>query len=274
VTGGGRAGWRVDYGEAGVRTRQTWGLAIGLVAGCAAASLAQDAPLPREGPAPAPPPRQATEAREPGRPRSFEVTAAVVGLAPTALGSSAATFTPNGGSTPYTLFDATGELRAAAALEAHAAYNLTRTLAVEGGATYGRPVVGFTIANDAAGAPGFTAAGETLSQVFVDASLVGFMPRLAFAGGRARPFLEAGAGYLRQLHGQAGPFAAAYATDTGQAYHAGAGVKYFFRTRPVGAVRAFGLRVDGRCYLSRGGFTFGAATPRSLAVGAGLVLAF
>lgn len=242
--------------------KRTWCLAV-LWAGWAASGLAQD------GRSVATQPEQA-----PGRARSFEVTVAALWLTPSALGSSAATLTSNPGGAPYTLFEASGELRTTSGLEARVGYHVTRTIAVEGGVTYSRPAVGFTIASDAEGAAGFTATGELLSQLVVDARLLGYLPALAFADGRARPFLEAGAGYLLQLHGQSSVISPYYATDRGQVYHAGGGLVYFFRTRREGTLKALGLRVDGRLYLTRGGFTFGAVTPRQGALGAGLLLAF
>jgi hypothetical protein len=198
----------------------------------------------------------------------------VIWLAPASLGSSAANLTSSGGGTPYTLFSSSADMQTTAGLEARASYNVTKTIAVEGGITYSRPGVSFTIANDTEGAAGFTSTGEAISQFFVDASVVGYVPRFAFARGRARPFVEGGAGYLRQLHGQSTATSGYYATDSGQVYHAGGGVKYFFRTRPTGTVRGLGLRFDARVYFWKGAYSFDGRSPKTFAAGAGFVVAF
>lgn len=213
--------------------------------------------------------------RAPERPGSFEVTALALVFAPSSLGSSNATLTSNDAAgSPYTLFATTGQLRAAVGLEARVGYELTQALAVEGGVTYSRQGVDFTVANDAEGAPGFTAPGETLSQFFVEASLVAHLTRYRFAGGRARPFVEAGAGYLRELHGQTS-VASTYAfAASGKVLHAGGGVKYFFSPRPSGRIKAYGLRFDARVYVRSGGFTFGGSNPKTFAAGGGLLVAF
>ena len=223
----------------------------------------------------APARRISAATRQPGRARSFELTASVFFLAPSSLGTSSANLTSNDLSgTAYRWFSASGEFRSAPGIEASASYNVTGAIAVEGGLTYSRPVIAFTVANDAEGASGFTAPGETVSQFFFDASLVAYLSRYRFAGGRARPFVEVGAGYLRELHGQASAASGYFALESGQVYHAGAGVKYFFRPRPTGFVKAYGLRFDARFYVRNGGFTFDGSHSKTFAAGGGLVVAF
>ena len=62
----------------------------------------------------------------------------------------------------------------------------------------------------------------------MDASFVVYPSRRGLAGGRLRPFVEFGAGYLRELHGQSGATSGYYAKETGQVYHWAAGARYFF----------------------------------------------
>jgi hypothetical protein len=219
--------------------------------------------------------RSAAPSRQPGRAGSFEVTASVMWLGPSSIGSSNANLTSNDtAGTAYPLFTASGDVRSSAGIEARASYNVTRRFAVEGGLTYSRPVISFTIANDAEGAAGFTASGETTSQFFFDASLVAYLSRSGFAGGRARPFIEAGAGHLRELHGQSSAASGYFTVESGQIYHAGAGVKYFFHPRRSGIVKAFGLRFDARFYARNGGFTFDGRHSRTFVAGGGVVAAF
>jgi hypothetical protein len=217
----------------------------------------------------------APRSREPGRAGSLEFSASALWLAPSSLGSAEADLTANDArGSAYRLFTASGEFGSAAGLEARAAYHLTRMFAVEGGITYSRPTVRVAVANDAEGAAAFDTAGETASQFFVDASLVAYLVRRGGAGTRVRPFLEAGAGYLRELHGQAGATAGYYSKDTGQVYHVGGGARYFFHVARAGVVRAYGVRFDGRYYFRTGGFTFDGSHAKTFTAGAGLVLAF
>ena len=216
-----------------------------------------------------------TARRDPERPGSLQFSFSALWLAASSIGSSDANLTTNDArGSAYRLFSASGRFESTAGLDARVGYQITRLLAVEGGLTYSRPQIGFTIANDAEGAGGFTASGETISQFFADASLVVRPMRTGFAGGRARPFLEFGAGYLRELHGQTGATSAYFDAETGQVYHVGGGLTYFFSTRPSGFVKAYGLRFDGRFYIRNGGFSFDASHPTTVAAGGGLVLAF
>lgn len=222
-----------------------------------------------------PPTPPAAERRDPGRTGAFDLSASVLWLAPSSLGSSDANLIANNtqGSN-YRLFTASGDFQSAVGFEGRAGYHLTRMLAVEGGLTYSRPSVRVTIANDAEGAPGSTMDGETVSQFFLDASLVVYPMRRGPAGGRLRPFIEVGAGYLRELHGQSGATSGYFVKETGQVYHVGGGARYFFHTRPSGFLKAYGLRVDGRYYVRHGGFTFDGSNAKTFTAGAGLVLGF
>ncbi len=184
-----------------------------------------------------------------GRPGSLEVSGGLHWVAPSALGESTATLTPSSGSR-YTYFQASARMGGAAALDARVTYNLTRRFALEGGALIGRPAVMVTVADDAEGATGFTAAAERLWQYVFDAAVLVFPRPLTFAGGRGRGFVAAGGGYLRQLH------AGSYSVDSGAVYTAGGGVKYYFRRARRGLVKGFGLRADLRAQYRQGGFSF------------------
>lgn len=248
---------------------------LGLCDGASAQAPADVAESRAAAQAPAPAPRKTPAARQAGRARSFELTASVFALAPSSLGTSNANLTSNDSKgTAYRWFSASGNFGSAPGLEARASYNVTRAIAVEGGLTYSRPAIVFTVGNDTEGAAGFTAPGETVSQFFLDASLVAYLSRDGFAGGRARPFVEAGAGYLRELHGQTSAASGYFSLESGRVYHAGAGVKYFFRARPTGFVKAYGLRLVARYYFRDGGFSFDGSHVKTFAAGGGLVLAF
>jgi hypothetical protein len=257
-----------------VTRKAAWLAAAALAVWCAPAR-AQEAAAPVAASTQGSPSPAKAAPRDPGRPGSVQLSAAVFWLAPAALGASDANLTTNNSSgSGYRLFTASGTLANALGLEARVAFQISRMFAVEGGLTYSRPEISLTVTNDAEGAAGFTASGETISQFFVDASLLVYPMKKGFSGGRARPFFEVGAGHLRELHGQTGATSGYFNAETGQVYHVGGGVKYYFKSRPSGFVKAYGLRVDGRVYIRNGGFTFDASHPTSFAAGAGLVIAF
>jgi hypothetical protein len=244
--------------------RAAWILAVAWLSGIGHAG-AQD--VPRAAPAASP--------RDPLRAGAFEVSASALWLASSSLGSSDANLVSNNTSgSDYRLFSASGNFQDAAGVEARAGYHVTRMFAVEGGVTYSRPAISVTVSNDVEGAAGFTATGETASQFFVDAALVVYPMRRGIANGRVQPFVDLGAGYLRELHGQTGATSGYAALQTGQVYHVGGGARYYFRTRRSGVVRAYGLRFDGRYYVRNGGFSFDGSHARTFTAGAGIVVGF
>jgi hypothetical protein len=258
-----------------VTTRVAGFLAVVWLSGIGQA-LAQEA----QGTAPRPPQGATGRAapaspRDPGRPGSFDLSVSALWLAPSSLGSSEADLIANDArGSAFRLFTASGDFDGAAGFEGRAGYHLTRMFAIEGGVTYSRPGLAVAIANDAEGAAGVSLPGETVSQFFLDAALVVYPVRRGAAGGRLRPFIEFGAGYLRELHGQTGATSGYLSKETGQVYHLGGGARYFFHTRPSGFLRAYGLRFDARYYLRNGGFSFDGSNVNTFAAGAGLVLGF
>jgi hypothetical protein len=223
----------------------------------------------------APTSKKPVRSREPGRPRSFELTASVLWFAPSSLGARDANLTSNDPSgSPYRLFTASGEFGNAAGVEVRSGYRLTKRLAIEGGATFSRPGITYTITNDVENTSAFTAAGETMSQLFVDASLVAYLSSRGLSGGRLRPFVEAGAGFLRQFHQEGSALSAYYSTDSGQVYHVGGGARYSLRRTKAGAATGYGLRLDARYYIRNGGFSFDGGVTGTFVAGGGLVIAF
>ena len=253
-------------------------VALGLSGGLAAAqptpaSAQATAAQPPAKPAPAS--KKPAAQREPGRPHSFELTASVLWFAPSSLGARDANMTSNSSSgSPYRLLTASGEFENAAGVEVRTGYRLTKRLAMEGGATFSRPGITYTITNDVESTSTFTAPGETMSQLFVDASLVVYLSSRGLAGGRLQPFAEAGGGYLRQFHQQGTALSGYYATDSGQVYHVGGGARYSLRRTKSGAVAGYGLRFDARYYIRNGGFSFDGGTTGTFVAGGGLVIAF
>ncbi len=99
--------------------------------------------------------------------------------------------------TPFTLFQATSRFTAATAPMMHVGIALSRTLAFETAASYGRPRLAVSIAGDPE-APAQELPGETVEQYLFEAGLTWQLP--VRTGRRVAPFVAAGAGYLRQLH--------------------------------------------------------------------------
>jgi hypothetical protein len=223
----------------------------------------------------APASKKPAPSKVPGRPHSFELTASVLWFAPSSLGARDANLTSNNPTgSPYRLFTASGEFENAAGVEMRTGYRLTKRLAIEGGATFSRPGITYTIANDVESPSAFTAPGETMSQLFVDASLVVYLSSRGLAGGRLQPFAEAGGGFLRQFHQQGSALSGYYAIDSGQVYYVGGGARYSLRRTKSGPVTGYGLRFDARYYIRNRGFSFDGDTTRTFAAGGGLVIAF
>jgi hypothetical protein len=111
--------------------------------------------------------------------------------------------------------------------------------------------VATSITNDFEQAPN-TEATEKFTEYAIEAGLLLHLTKLTFAGGRARPFVTGGAGYLRQVHeGQT-------LIDTGQTAYAGGGLTVtLHQARRRAFLDALGLRADVRINLRSGGFEGG-----------------
>jgi hypothetical protein len=182
------------------------------------------------------------------RPRSFEASAGVIALGPVDFGSARATLTGNQASAPdVTYFNAATEAGTGIGVDGRMAFNITRSLAVEGGFVWTRSTMESRITSDIEGVPNVTLTQE-LDTYFVEGSAVWHLNDLSFAGRRALPFVAAGIGYLRQLDDEA-----LLTDDPGQVYHAGGGVKVLFRQKSRGFIRALGVRGDARLYFLTSG---------------------
>jgi hypothetical protein len=151
------------------------------------------------------------------------------------LGSTAATLTrnPTTGSSPLELFDASTSVDPASGAQARLGVYLSRSVSIEGGMQYSRPVLGVRLSGDAEGAESLTAA-ETIMRYVFDGALVVHLQPLSFARGRGVPFVTGGVGYVRELH------EGSELVETGTEVQAGAGVKLWFGERR----RRFGIRGD------------------------------
>jgi hypothetical protein len=148
---------------------------------------------------------------------------------------------------PFTLFDTNSRLDGGAAAEATVTMAVTPGWAVEVRGSVRQPTLTTTITSDAEAAGTFTAS-EDIAEYVVDASVL-YHPSWAELGSRARAYLLAGGGYLRQLHDDNALVA------TGSTVHVGAGTRLWLAGGHGRGVEA-GLTGDVRWVVRRDGITF------------------
>lgn len=205
----------------------------------------------------------ADPARAQARQPRFELSAGGVYGTGYDLGQEDANLIANPGGGPYTLFESQTRADGGPGAEARIGFRLTPRLMIEGGALWLRPRLASRLTADLESAPDLTIR-EDLSRYIFDAALVATVG--SFGGGRAMPFVRAGAGYLRDLH------EGNVLVEEGQAYHVGGGVTLWLG----GATsrRRLALRLDARAYILDGGIDLGAGT-RVMGIGGGsLVYSF
>lgn len=137
------------------------------------------------------------------------------------------------GTGPFVLFTAESRMKPAASVQGRVGVYLARSVSVEGAVLLARPQMSSRLSGDAEEAPAVTAT-ESLTRVVGDGSLVLHLDGASFAGGNAVPFILGGAGYIRELHEKN------EVVETGQEYHAGAGLHYWFGR----GKHRLGLRTD------------------------------
>lgn len=177
------------------------------------------------------------------RRHSLELAGGFAFLSGIDFGSRDANLTANDPGDPgYPLFHTATTLGAGTGVDGRIAFNVTRTVAAEGGFLWARQTLRTRVTGDIEGAP-----NTTLTQAFdtyvMEGAVVVHLTKAQFGGGRGLPFVLGGAGYRRQLDDRQ------RLTDSGPAFDAGGGVKYFFVRRPRGALRDFGVRSDARVYV-------------------------
>jgi hypothetical protein len=195
----------------------------------------------------------------------IELGVGTVWIGETSLGGSDATeTTPTG--PPSRLFSTTSALGSQAGVDGRVGVRVWRRLEAEGFATYARPTLRTTIANDVEGATGVTA-GDAVQQYTVGAGGLWYLssPRKA---PRLRPFVKGGGAYLRQLH--AGKTLAV----TGKTYEVGGGAKYFFSDRGGKRTKGYGVRGDVAVSASTGGIGFNDRTRYAPSLSASLFVRF
>jgi len=159
------------------------------------------------------------------------------------FGSRDANLTANDPGDPaYPLFHTATKLGAGTGIDARIAFNVTRTVAAEGGFLWVRQTLRTHITGDIESAPNITLT-QPLDTYVMEGAVVVHLVKAQFAGGKGLPFVLGGAGYRRQLDDRQ------ILTSSGPAFDAGGGVKYFFVRHSRGVLRDIGLRADGRVYV-------------------------
>jgi hypothetical protein len=151
-----------------------------------------------------------------------------------------------GSPAPVPLFRTESAFDWAPGFDARVDFAITRSLAVEVGATYATPRLGVTVLDDDESDPSVQLS-EEVSQYSVDVSGLWHLPWPSL--GRARPYVIGGGGYLRQLHQDR------LVAETGQQIHAGAGLWLWFSGASA-SPRSTGVRAEVRLVRRFGGIEF------------------
>lgn len=148
---------------------------------------------------------------------------------------------------PFTLFRAESSVESSFGGEFRVGFGLSRDLSIELGVGYSTPGVRTELSQDAEAAA-VTLDAEQLAQYVVDVGATWQLPRPVL-GGRVRPFVAGGAGYLRQLYDER------TLVETGRVYYAGGGVRVWLRGGD-GERRSLGIRSDVRATWRQDGVEF------------------
>jgi hypothetical protein len=160
---------------------------------------------------------------------------------------------------PFTLFRAESSVDARTGVPVRVGFAVTRDLTVEFGVSYQRPGITTSLSRDAEVAA-VAIDAERLSQYVFDAAALWQLPGLRL-GARARPFVLAGGGYLRQLYDER------TLVEHGSIYYAGGGLRYWLRGGD-GSRHAVGIRTDARLQWRIDGVEFEGNTRVAPAVAA------
>ena len=164
---------------------------------------------------------------------------AAIGLAwvgATHIGDDSAALRARGGG-EYVLFRSDSRFAPAAGVEARLGFALTRRVTAEARVALARPKLRTSLSGDVEGAPPIVVA-ERVERYAIDGALLVAIERLRV--GALRPFVSAGAGYVRQLH------EGRTVIDNGVAVHAGGGVRHVLFAAPGGFLSGGGVRADAR----------------------------
>lgn len=151
---------------------------------------------------------------------------------------------PRGSS--FVLFDTESAVERAPFLDLRIGYRFGGRLALDGRAARAGMSMSTRVSGDIEAASGGELQALELTQYVFEGSVRFGVRRLAFAEGRAVPFLSLGVGHLREVHEDR------VLVETGWLYHAGGGVEYL-RSLAGRRLSGMGVRADARANLRDGG---------------------
>jgi hypothetical protein len=166
----------------------------------------------------------------------------------------------------FPLFSVSSEIGSAIGVEARITKRVWRSIRLEASGSYSRPELRSTTSADVENATAVTAT-DRLRQITIEGAVL-FSRNSWRIGGRAVPFVSAGAGYLRQLH-EGDTFA-----QTGQLYAVGGGVEFPLASRPGKRLTAVGVRADARAVVRSHAAAVDGASHASPAVSVSAYLGF
>ena len=197
----------------------------------------------------------------PGR---FEIAAGASWIGSLSLGSRDANETTSTLTTAR-LFSSSATLAGAPAVDGRVGVRLTRSLMVEGEASFSQPEIRVEITNDVEAGSVTVMPTERTQQFTVGGGLVWYVP---VRTSRIAPFLAGGGGYLRQLH------ETATLVVTGRYYQFGGGVVYPLTSRSAARLKATGLRLEAGALIRVNGVAFDSAAHLTPAAGASFFIRF
>ena len=197
----------------------------------------------------------------PGR---FEIAAGASWVGSLSLGSRDANETTSTLTTAR-LFSSSATLAGAPAVDGRVGVRLTRSLMVEGEASFSQPEIRVEVTNDVEAGSVTVTPTERTQQFTVGVGLVWYVP---VRTSRIAPFLAGGGGYLRQLH------ETATLVVTGRYYQFGGGVVYPLTSRSAARLKAMGLRLEARVLLRVNGVAFDSSARLTPAAGASVFIRF
>ena len=199
------------------------------------------------------------------RPRTPRVDIAIQGawIGPVSFGESSMDLLRPDGS-PLTVFRSENRLASGLGTEVHVAFPARQRLTVELSGTWTRADLESRISGDIEDAEDVTVS-EALDRVTAEGSLVWTWRTTR----RTSWFVRGGAGWMREMA------ARGLLREDGVIVNAGAGLRYWWRERPRGALRRLGLRFEGRASIRSSGLSLGEQTSRIAPVfSGGLILGF
>ena len=209
-------------------------------------------------------PHASAQAADP--PGRLELAIGAVWSGRVPLGARDANETTGSGGT-FRLFSSSTELGSVSGLEGHIGLRVVSRLEAEASGSYGKPDMRTRVDSDFETSNAPLTITDKVQQFTIGGAALWY-PRVPRLSGRARAFVRAGAGYLRQLENDGALIV------TGRTYDVGGGMKLALTSRQAGWLKGIGARLDARAIVQQKGVIFDNRTHVSPAVGASVYVRF